>query len=180
MMINIVLLWFFYLCSVPDHFVYWEDLNNDEKTKILNDQSLPPIVKSYYNGEAHLTDDDNTFEYLSFISEPKNAGEKALYLYLLKDICLHSDGALAEALGPYCIKLLFHDPDYVLTYILKDEKSSYIYSSTIGYKLAMSDNPEESYGLFSKKLTKKVSKVPKTKSDLFLSLVYSALRQAIG
>ena len=175
----IKILCLFCLCSVPECFVYWEDLNNDEKAKITNSQTLPPIVKSYYNGEAHLTDDDNTFEYLNVLSEPKNAEQKMLYLYLLNSICLHSDGALAEALGQYCIKLLFHDPDYVLTYILKDEESSDMYATNIGYELAMSDDPEEAYTHFSKKLTNEILKVPKVKSDSFLSLVYSSLKQAI-
>lgn len=80
-------------------------------TKNQND-----IIKEYYNREFVISDNDYTYNLLEYIASPNIKHEDigdAINIFC--EICLVSDGALAEMLSDYCIIMIERYPKQIIS-----------------------------------------------------------------
>ena len=122
---------------------YWEDLNDDERTKILSDSNTYKLAVDYYNGLFREGDDSITYSLLDTLISFKKFNP--LYFFEFNRILARSDGALAEAMGMYSFCMLYSFADEVINYLnrerLRDSSSKLWkkYAQLIGWEFALQD-----------------------------------------
>ena len=121
----------------PEAPMYWEDFTAEKRESIL--ERVDPLVSDYYGGRFNASDDERTENLLNLLtSQNKDKDCKALYLSVFNRILLLSDGALAEMLGPYTIKMVCEEPEYILTYLRKNKMVEEEYIHFIGTEFFLS------------------------------------------
>ena len=112
---------------------YWEYFSDSEKNMVLKSENIPGEVIKLYNGQFILSDDDATFELLDELtSRQSDAGVKALYFHLFNRIFLSSDGALAEGISEYVVKVFLSDIPYALEYFTINDELMEEYGVALG------------------------------------------------
>lgn len=97
---------------------FWEDLSCKERTNIL-DVCDSKSIKTFYEGHFVLSDDEKTERLLNDLIT-SNDSILPLSFYLFNNICIQSDGALAEIVSYSCIMLVALHPIYFLSYFSKE------------------------------------------------------------
>ena len=117
--------------------LYWEEFTAEKRERIL--EQVNPLVSDYHGGRFAASDDERTENLLNLLTaQQRNKGLKALYFSLFNRILMSSDGALAEMLGPYTIKMVCGDPEYVLTYFRGNKALEEKYIHSIGAEIYLS------------------------------------------
>ena len=98
---------------------YWVDLNDSQKTEIL-EQCKSTLIKDFYEGKLRPTDDDKTSELLGKLVAA-NDTILPLAFYLFNNICSKSDGALSEMVADVCADFLFKRPQYIITFFSREK-----------------------------------------------------------
>lgn len=143
--------------SAQFSIIYWEDLSNDEKTRILSLHEVYPNAIRYYTGKFKLTDSDSTFILMDVLTKfEKDEEISAFYFHIFNLICLRSDGSLSDAMGKYCLQMIQGRPNYVLEYFSYNNQLMSIYAMYIGevffYEEAKMSEISCDYGTFKDKL----------------------------
>lgn len=176
MIIKVILASFMLLCQTADGF-YWEDLDTRAQNAIINSRLTPALVRDYYQADKSLSDDSNGFALLNELtSKPKSDDHLALYFYVFNTICMSADGAIAESLGHYCLRMVQDQPSYVLSYLENHSDLMARYASFIGYEFSMSEEYLDKYKSFEKKV---LSSVKSDISNSFLHLIKLTIDQAL-
>ena len=97
--------------------IYWEDYSLMEKRIVLTSDLVDSVVLDYYRGNLIVSDNEITFQLLNVLLSNNAPRVKSLYFWIFNKIVFSADGALAEILGPYCMKRLLMDSPYVLDYL---------------------------------------------------------------
>lgn len=166
---------------------YWESMNKKEQKAYLQNAKVNKLVLAYYNGKFIPSDDEKTEELLKILTQ-KNKDLLPLYFYVFNRICAESDGALAELMGTYCIKMIVAYPEYVIGYFslerIQKRKQDLLdlYSMQIGFELYCSDdNPSDighTYSSFSQILNSRssaFSEEDKNSLNIFLSKIKDSM-----
>ena len=124
------------LGNQPNNPVYWDDLTAEERETVLSLKQVSPLVSDYYFGQITATDDDLTERLLDVLTtKQENNGVRALHFFLFNKILMSADGALAEMLGEYAIKMVSEEPQYILPYLSRSKSLEECYVSSIGFEL---------------------------------------------
>lgn len=124
---------------------YWESLSPLEQSRIV--RASCPLAQAFYFGSFKPSDDNETFSLLDYLTNWGDPLElNPLKFYLFNRIVLTADGALAEALGEYCIRWLNHDSPYVLCYLQNQTQLERDYMLLMG--LDFSFESENTFYLF--------------------------------
>lgn len=160
---------------------YWEDFSDSEKNMVLKSENVPEEVIKLYNGQFILTDDDATFELLDELtSEQSDAGLKALYFHLFNRIILSADGALAEGVTRYVLKMFLSDTPYVLDYFTINDKYIEIYGESLGIEIYYQQHTSTSpYTLSQLKEKIKMDLDDSNKYDKLLSRFYEIIERML-
>lgn len=88
---------------------------------------------------------------------------------------MSSDGALAEMLGPYSIKMVCEEPEYILTYLCKNKALEEEYVHSIGTEIYQSQGLSSDDGASLESLKRSILSKTKDKGLLepFLSHIES-------
>ena len=117
--------------------IYWEDLTAEKRASIL--EQVNPLITDYYAGRFTASDDEKTENLLDLLtSQQKDKDFKALYFSVFNRILMSSDGALAEMLGPYTIKIVCEEPEYILTYLRENKMLEEEYIHSVGTEIFLS------------------------------------------
>lgn len=133
-----------------DNYRYWDYLSPVERSIVLASEKIDSVALMYYYESFSPSDNDTTFYLLDVLTNAKTEQEKCLYFWLFNRILSSSDGALAEVLGPYCLKWILSDSEYVCRHLYKYPDLEQEYSLKIAYSL-MSEDPY-SFNELKKKL----------------------------
>ena len=126
----------FQLGSPSNNPIYWENLTAEERETVLSLKQVNPLVSDYYLGRFTATDDDLTVRLLDVLTtKQENNGVRALHFFLFNNILMSADGALAEMLGEYAIKMISEEPQYILPYLSRSKSLEECYVSSIGFEL---------------------------------------------
>ena len=115
----------------------WEDFTAEQRESIL--EQVNPLISEYYAGRFTASDDERTENLLNLLtSKQKDKDIRALYFSVFNQILMSSDGALAEMLGPYSIKMVCEEPEYILTYLCKNKALEEEFIHSIGTEIYLS------------------------------------------
>ena len=132
LLIHSLLLW----SIQPNNAIYWDDFTAEERETVLSLKQVNPLVSDYYLGRFTATDDDLTVRLLDVLTtKQENNGVRALHFFLFNKILMSADGALAEMLGEYAIKMVSEEPQYILPYLSRSKSLEECYVSSIGFEL---------------------------------------------
>lgn len=109
---------------------YWEDLSEDAQRQVLLSLDGHDILFNAYYEPSSIQDDGRLDLFLERVLAPDSMEEVlALKFYLLNQICICADGAIAEALPVTVIQFVFRHPHYVLSYLRdrSDLRSEYAF-----------------------------------------------------
>lgn len=115
----LIFLVFFLVQSGYYYLPLWEDLTSaDREEAVAYVQQTSPHMYSYYNGTLTLSNDDGTFSLLEELM-PRDGSNKvnALKAELFFSVVSKSDGALAEAVGFFCLTFLKSAPLITFEYL---------------------------------------------------------------
>lgn len=118
---NSVIFFFFgLLLRIISSPVYWEDFSFSEQQTIIQGLSEQSVLRQYHCRQVSLQDDDETDVLFQELLIPvAEKGLRAFKFHLLNRICMEADGAVAEVVPSVIIRYIYHNADYVLSY-LKD------------------------------------------------------------
>ena len=133
MLLGLVLA-FFSCISHADENRYWDDLDENSKSEIINTIDVDKNIMKLY---------------LHTLCSSSNGNKRMLYFYVLNENIKKSDGALAEMLGGYCIKYVNENTDYALEYFSKHHDVANDYANMIASELYLSNS---SFTQYEKKL----------------------------
>ena len=123
----------------PDSPVYWEVLTREEREKVLASEQVNPIVSDYYLERFAASDDALTERLLDVLTtKQKDKYLRALHFYLFNKVLVSSDGAVAEMLGPYTIKIVCEEPEFILTYLGENKSLEEAFVQSIGTEIYLS------------------------------------------
>ena len=148
MLLGLVLA-FFSCISHADENRYWDDLDENSKSEIINTIDVDKNIMKLYLHEIKLSDNDLTMTILDKLCSSSNGNKRMLYFYVLNENIRKSDGALAEMLGGYCIKYVNENTDYALEYFNKHHDVANDYADMIASELYLSNS---SFTQYEKKL----------------------------
>ena len=121
----------------PKAPICWEDFTAEKRESIL--EQVNPLISDYYAGRFTASDDERTENLLNLLtSQQKDKDIRALYFSVFNQILMSSDGALAEMLGPYSIKMVCEEPEYILTYLCKNKALEEEFIHSIGTEIYLS------------------------------------------
>lgn len=146
-------------------FNFWELMSQKEKENFLNNSNVNKLALDYYNGNFKASDDEQTFRLLDTLTH--NNEYFPLYYFLFNEICAVSDGALSEAMGPYCLKMLLNEPNFVINHFTFERKN--FGKSQYLYQLYASFIGEEFY-FYNKKMSELDYGFPEFKEILLKEL----------
>ena len=152
------------LGNQPNSPKYWEDFTDAERETVLSLKQVNPIVADYYFGRITASDDDLTVRLLDVLTtKQENIKVRALHLFLFNRILMLSDGALSEMVGPYAFKMVCDDPEYILSFLNRDNSLEERYVSSIGFELYLNHGNLSVEGLSMETLKSNIHK--KTSND---------------
>ena len=123
----------------PDSPVYWEFLTREEREKVLASEQVNPIVSDYYLERFAASDDALTERLLDVLTtKQKDKYLRALHFYLFNKVLVSSDGAVAEMLRPYTIKMVCEEPEFILTYLGENKSLEEVFVQSIGTEIYLS------------------------------------------
>lgn len=129
---------------------YWEDLSEQEQKKRIASCNNEDII-AFYNGSFVPTDDERTFTLLDNLTSSSKT-DLPLFFHTFNLILSSSDGALAEPMGDYCLRILPSYPDYIIKYFaLYNEALLKKYAAHMGFELSFYNDATE-YQALKKKL----------------------------
>jgi hypothetical protein len=130
----------FYCCiSHADEYQYWDDLDENSKSEIIQSVDVDKSILKLYLHEISLSDNDQSTAILDTLCTTTNGYKKMLYFFILNEIVKNADGAFAEILGEYCVKYVNNSSDYALEYFSKHQDVGNEYSSFIAAELYYND-----------------------------------------
>lgn len=139
----------------PKTPMYWEDFTAARRDRIL--EQADPLISDYYAGRFIASDDERTENLLDLLtSQQKDKDFKALYFSVFNRILMSSDGALAEMLGPYAIKMVCEEPEYILTYLRENKTLEEEYAHSIGTEILLSQGLSADEGTSMKSVKESV------------------------
>lgn len=132
-------------CQAYACLCYWEDICPGSKETIINSAEVSPLIKSFYLQEWQITDDNRTFVLLEDLVSPPSEKVRPLYFHLFNEVCSVADGAVAEIIGKYSIKIIENNRDYVLPYLYKTKNKDLLqqYAFHIGYELWVNGDKQQ-------------------------------------
>ena len=158
----------------PETPMCWEDFTAEQRESIL--EQVNPLISDYYAGRFTASDDERTENLLNLLtSKQKDKDIRALYFSVFNQILMSSDGALAEMLGPYSIKMVCEEPEYILTYLCKNKALEEEYVHSIGTEIYQSQGLSSDDGASLESLKRSILSKTKDKGLLepFLSHIES-------
>ncbi len=139
----------------PKTPMYWEDFTAARRDRIL--EQADPLISDYYAGRFIASDDERTENLLDLLtSQQKDKDFRALYFSVFNRILMSSDGALAEMLGPYAIKMVCEEPEYILTYLRENKTLEEEYAHSIGTEILLSQGLSADEGTSMKSVKESV------------------------
>ncbi len=102
---------------------YWEQLNQTEKNKILNNPDVVPYALKFFKGNYDLNQDSLVLDFLDKISLNKSKELLPFYYFLFIKMCKEADGYIGETLGDCCINFLLNHSNFVLKHIRQEIKN---------------------------------------------------------
>jgi hypothetical protein len=126
-----------------------DSLNGQPISFYINHPDLDSLIRDFYYGKFLPSDDDNTFRLLDLITQ-KHSVLYPFYFHCLNQILNYADGALAEIMGKYCLRMVQSYPNY---FFINNKDYLTKYAGFIGYELYEYNSPiNTDYNLFIKKL----------------------------
>jgi len=146
-------------------FNFWELMSQTEKEHFLNNSNINKLVLDYYGDKFKVNDDEQTFRLIDTLTHKNEYFP--FYYFLFNEICAVSDGALSEAMGPYCLKMLLNEPNFVINHFTFERKN--FGKSQYLYQLYASFIGEEFY-FYNKKMSELDYGFPEFKEMLLKEL----------
>ena len=125
--------------SHADEYQYWDDLDENSKSEIIQSIDVDKSILKLYLHEITLSDNDLSTAILDTLCTTTNGYKKMLYFFILNEIVKNADGAFAEILGEYCVKYVNNSSDYALEYFSNHHDVGNEYSTFIAAELYYND-----------------------------------------
>lgn len=145
------LLFFSMTVSGADNIRFWEQYSETEKSSFLKSVAMETHLLSVYNDSFAISDNEETFELLDLLSNNKyghsqtNAIVDAFYFHCFSKILILADGALAEVMGYYCMRIVKNSPQYTILYLMSHKEIRDAFVTYIGYEIYCSDDQNSIY-----------------------------------
>jgi hypothetical protein len=163
-------------------FVYWENLNENQRNDILNSENVNKEAIEFYKGKLKTGDNYQTTELLVTLSSISDKEKMTpFYFFLFNQICIKSDGALSEILGEYCQNTILSSPAYVVSYFIGNEEILKKYAEYLGFEMFFKEEGtstiEYNYSDFKKILSDKIGS--EKKYEAVLKLFYEEIEKSM-
>lgn len=140
-----------------DNVRFWEQYSDAEKSHVIKSGAIEASVLGVYNDSFAISDNEETFNILDFLSDYKygdhaDAIVDAFYIHCFSKVLRKSDGALAEAMGDYCMRIIKRSPDYAILYLRAHEEIRDAFVMNIGFEVLCSDDQDSIYENLRKSL----------------------------
>jgi hypothetical protein len=148
---------------------------------ILTNPSISPVAAKVINGKKMLSDDKETLAILDSAITAVNE-TRPLYIHILMYANKTTEGAIADSLGKYNIRLLQKYPKDVLRYFKKGETDLRIadaqegFEFNIAYELNNQDDPKEAFN----ELVDKVFEKYKNKDTEVMDKLLKGVKKAMS
>lgn len=140
-----ILLAFCCCISHAEVYQYWDDLDENSKSEIINSVDVDKNIMKLYLHEIKLSDNDMSATIMDTLCSSADGNKRMLHFYILNENVKTADGAVAEMLCGYCVKYVNENSDYALEYFSKHQDVANNYAYMIANELYLSDTSFTEY-----------------------------------